>query len=83
MSSDTLAKVPAAPEPPEHPDTPRIVPRRRLGQRTAAVSVAVPVLLGPVAVAIIGPTLYMAAQALGLGPHDRERHYARGAEARR
>ncbi|MFF3874198.1 amino acid ABC transporter permease [Streptomyces sp. NPDC001978] len=41
MSSDTLAKVPAAPEIPERADTLRIVPHRRLGQWTAAVAVLV------------------------------------------
>ncbi|MFB7499940.1 amino acid ABC transporter permease [Streptomyces sp. NPDC056161] len=41
MSSDTLAKVPAAPETPEHADTLRIVPQRRLGQWTAAVALLV------------------------------------------
>ena len=39
MSSDTLAKAPAAPGIPEHADSLRIVPRRRLGQWTAAVAV--------------------------------------------
>ncbi|MGW7253422.1 amino acid ABC transporter permease [Streptomyces sp. NPDC054834] len=39
MSSDTLAKVPAAPDIPEQADTPRIVPQRRLGQWTAAAVV--------------------------------------------
>ncbi|MET8686293.1 amino acid ABC transporter permease [Streptomyces sp. NPDC004732] len=44
MSSETLAKVATAPEPrdpPELPDTPRIVPRPRAGQWTAAVAVLV------------------------------------------
>ncbi|MGW1748731.1 amino acid ABC transporter permease [Streptomyces sp. NPDC002092] len=39
MSSDTLAKVPAAPDIPEQADAPRIVPQRRFGQWTAAVLV--------------------------------------------
>ncbi|MFF4834247.1 amino acid ABC transporter permease [Streptomyces sp. NPDC001315] len=39
MSSDTLAKASAAPDIPEHADTLRIVPQRRLGQWTAAVVV--------------------------------------------
>ncbi|MFI5686441.1 amino acid ABC transporter permease [Streptomyces sp. NPDC051636] len=39
MSSDTLAKVPAAPDIPERADVPRIVPRRRTGQWTAAAVV--------------------------------------------
>ncbi|MGW2720643.1 amino acid ABC transporter permease [Streptomyces sp. NPDC001492] len=39
MSSDTLAKVPAAPDIPEHADSLRIVPQRRFGQWTAAVLV--------------------------------------------
>jgi polar amino acid transport system permease protein len=39
MSSDTLAKVPAAPDIPEQPDALRIVPQRRFGQWTAAVVV--------------------------------------------
>ncbi|MFE7167538.1 amino acid ABC transporter permease [Streptomyces sp. NPDC057616] len=39
MSSDTLAPTPAVPDAPEHADVPRIVPRRRLGQWTAAVAV--------------------------------------------
>ncbi|MFE7973263.1 amino acid ABC transporter permease [Streptomyces shenzhenensis] len=51
MSSDTLAKVPAAPGTPERPDSPRIVPRRRLGQWTAAVAVLV--LLGLAAVSVL------------------------------
>jgi polar amino acid transport system permease protein len=41
MSSDTLAKAPAAPDIPEHADTLRIVPHRRLGQWTAAAVVLV------------------------------------------
>ncbi|MFI7501980.1 amino acid ABC transporter permease [Streptomyces sp. NPDC049687] len=41
MSSDTLATVPAVPDAPDHADTPRIVPRRRLGQWTAAAVVLV------------------------------------------
>ncbi|MGW0422598.1 amino acid ABC transporter permease [Streptomyces sp. NPDC003015] len=41
MSSDTLAKVPAAPDIPEQADSLRIVPQRRLGQWTAAVAVLV------------------------------------------
>jgi polar amino acid transport system permease protein len=41
MSSDTLAEVPAAPDIPEHADSLRIVPQRRLGQWTAAVAVLV------------------------------------------
>ncbi|MCT9076726.1 amino acid ABC transporter permease [Streptomyces fulvoviolaceus] len=41
MSSDTLAKAPAAPEIPENADSLRIVPRRRLGTWTAAVAVLV------------------------------------------
>ncbi|MFD5270562.1 amino acid ABC transporter permease [Streptomyces sp. NPDC058335] len=41
MSSDTLAKASAAPDIPEHADTLRIVPHRRLGQWTAAVAVLV------------------------------------------
>ncbi|MFE9609167.1 amino acid ABC transporter permease [Streptomyces sp. NPDC006012] len=41
MSSDTLAKVPAAPETPERADTLRIVPQRRLGQWTAAAALLV------------------------------------------
>ncbi|NUP37144.1 MAG: amino acid ABC transporter permease [Streptomyces sp.] len=44
MSSDTLAKVPAAPDTPEQADALRIVPQRRFGQWTA--SVVVLVLLG-------------------------------------
>ncbi|MFJ1975127.1 amino acid ABC transporter permease [Streptomyces sp. NPDC087903] len=39
MSSDTLAKAPAAPDIPEDADSLRIVPQRRLGQWTAAVVV--------------------------------------------
>ncbi|MFI7404596.1 amino acid ABC transporter permease [Streptomyces sp. NPDC049541] len=39
MSSDTLAKVPAAPDIPEQADALRIVPQRRFGQWTAAVLV--------------------------------------------
>ncbi|WLW56165.1 amino acid ABC transporter permease [Streptomyces sp. YU58] len=39
MSSDTLAKAPAAPDTPEHADSPRIVPHRRPGQWAAAVAV--------------------------------------------
>ncbi len=39
MSSDTLAKAPAPPGIPEQADSLRIVPRRRLGQWTAAVAV--------------------------------------------
>ncbi|MEU3827303.1 ABC transporter permease subunit [Streptomyces sp. SID486] len=41
MSSDTLAKVPTAPEIPEPADAPRIVPQRRYGQWAAAVAVLV------------------------------------------
>jgi polar amino acid transport system permease protein len=41
MSSDTLAKVPTAPEIPEPADAPRIVPQRRYGQWAAAVVVLV------------------------------------------
>ncbi|MFE7650219.1 amino acid ABC transporter permease [Streptomyces phaeoluteigriseus] len=41
MSSDTLAKASAAPDVPEHADTLRIVPHRRLGQWTAAAAVLV------------------------------------------
>ncbi|MET9735384.1 amino acid ABC transporter permease [Streptomyces sp. NPDC006458] len=41
MSSDTLAKAPAAAERPEDADAPRIVPQRRFGQWTAAVVVLV------------------------------------------
>ena len=41
MSSDTLAKAPAAPDLPRPADTLPIVPRRRLGQWTAAVAVLV------------------------------------------
>ncbi|MFG2122417.1 amino acid ABC transporter permease [Streptomyces sp. NPDC048710] len=41
MSSDTLAKVPTAPEIPERADAVTIVPQRRLGQWTAAVAVLV------------------------------------------
>lgn len=41
MSSDTLAKAPAAPEIPENADSLRIVPQRRLGTWTAAVAVLV------------------------------------------
>ncbi|MFI2762974.1 amino acid ABC transporter permease [Streptomyces echinatus] len=39
MSSDTLAKIPAASEIPEPADVPRIVPQRRYGQWAAAVVV--------------------------------------------
>ncbi|ANS64220.1 ABC transporter permease [Streptomyces lincolnensis] len=39
MSSDTLAKAPAAPDTPEHADSLRIVPQRRLGQWAAALAV--------------------------------------------
>ncbi|MEU1477437.1 amino acid ABC transporter permease [Streptomyces sp. NPDC005760] len=39
MSSDTLAQAPTAPGLTEHADSLRIVPRRRLGQWTAAVAV--------------------------------------------
>lgn len=39
MSSDTLAKVPTAPEKPGPADAPRIVPQRRYGQWAAAVLV--------------------------------------------
>jgi His/Glu/Gln/Arg/opine family amino acid ABC transporter permease subunit len=41
MSSDTLAKTPAAPDIPEQADSLRIVPQRRFGQWTAAVAVLV------------------------------------------
>ncbi|MCZ0989963.1 amino acid ABC transporter permease [Streptomyces diastatochromogenes] len=41
MSSETLAKVPAAPEIPERADALTIVPQRRLGQWIAAVAVLV------------------------------------------
>ncbi|QTD97610.1 amino acid ABC transporter permease [Streptomyces cyanogenus] len=41
MSSDTLAKVPTAPDVPEPADAPRIVPQRRYGQWAAAVVVLV------------------------------------------
>ncbi|NEB02147.1 amino acid ABC transporter permease [Streptomyces sp. SID13726] len=41
MSSDTLAKAPAAPDIPEDADSLHIVPQRRLGQWTAAVAVLV------------------------------------------
>ncbi|GAA2222452.1 amino acid ABC transporter permease [Streptomyces nogalater] len=41
MSSDTLAKVPAAAQTPEPADVPRVVPQRRYGQWTAAVVVLV------------------------------------------
>ncbi|MET9792819.1 amino acid ABC transporter permease [Streptomyces canus] len=41
MSSDTLAKPSSAPGIPEYADSLRIVPRRRLGQWTAAVAVLV------------------------------------------
>lgn len=41
MSSDTLAKAPAAPEIPGNADSLRIVPQRRLGTWTAAVAVLV------------------------------------------
>ncbi|MFJ8027342.1 amino acid ABC transporter permease [Streptomyces sp. NPDC096311] len=41
MSSDTLAKTSAAPDIPEQADSLRIVPRRHLGQWTAAVAVLV------------------------------------------
>ncbi|MFJ5778289.1 amino acid ABC transporter permease [Streptomyces sp. NPDC093094] len=41
MSSDTLAEAPAAPDVPGDPEVPRIVPRRRYGQWTAAVVVLV------------------------------------------
>ncbi|MFJ9005541.1 amino acid ABC transporter permease [Streptomyces canus] len=41
MSSDTLAKPSSAPRIPEYADSLRIVPRRRLGQWTAAVAVLV------------------------------------------
>lgn len=40
MSSDTLAKAPAPPGIPGQADSLRIVPRRRLGQWTAAVAVS-------------------------------------------
>ncbi|MFJ7150080.1 amino acid ABC transporter permease [Streptomyces sp. NPDC100445] len=39
MSSDTLAKVPTAPDLPGPADVPRIVPQRRYGQWAAAVAV--------------------------------------------
>ncbi|MEW2285740.1 amino acid ABC transporter permease [Streptomyces sp. NPDC047841] len=39
MSSDTLAKIPTAPNPPGPADVPRIVPHRRYGQWAAAVVV--------------------------------------------
>ncbi|WSQ08057.1 amino acid ABC transporter permease [Streptomyces sp. NBC_01231] len=39
MSSDTLAKAPAAPDIPEPAESLRIVPQRRFGQWTAAVAV--------------------------------------------
>lgn len=42
MSSDTLAKVPAAPDVPEQADAPRIVPQRRPGQCAAAAVVPAP-----------------------------------------
>ncbi|WP_405611308.1 amino acid ABC transporter permease [Streptomyces sp. NBC_00076] len=41
MSSDTLAKAPAAPDIPEPAESLRIVPQRRFGQWTAAVAVLV------------------------------------------
>ncbi|MFE1885517.1 amino acid ABC transporter permease [Streptomyces diastatochromogenes] len=41
MSSEALAKVPAAPQTPEHADALTIVPQRRLGQWVAAVAVLV------------------------------------------
>ncbi|MEU2063410.1 amino acid ABC transporter permease [Streptomyces sp. NPDC013455] len=41
MSSDTLAKIPAASQAPEPADAPRIVPRRRYGQWAAAAAVLV------------------------------------------
>jgi polar amino acid transport system permease protein len=41
MSSDTLAKVPAAAEKPDPAHAPRIVPQRRYGQWAAAVAVLV------------------------------------------
>jgi polar amino acid transport system permease protein len=41
MSSDTLAKAPAAPDTPENPDSLRIVPHRRPGQWAAALAVLV------------------------------------------
>jgi polar amino acid transport system permease protein len=39
MSSDTLAKASAAPDTPDHADSPRIVPHRRPGQWAAVVAV--------------------------------------------
>ncbi|WP_330284067.1 amino acid ABC transporter permease [Streptomyces sp. NBC_00588] len=39
MSSDTLAKIPAVPDVPDHADSLRIVPQRRFGQWAAAVVV--------------------------------------------
>ncbi|GHH13767.1 amino acid ABC transporter permease [Streptomyces rubradiris] len=41
MSSDTLAQAPAPAKTPQPADAPRIVPRRRFGQWTAAVAVLV------------------------------------------
>jgi polar amino acid transport system permease protein len=68
MSSDTLAKTSAAPDIPEWADSPRIVPQRRPGPRTAAVAVLV---RGGILSVDRGRT--EAAQAL-------EKYYARGSE---
>lgn len=46
MSSDTLAESAAVPDTPGRADLPRIVPRRRPGQGTAAVVVLVLLGLG-------------------------------------
>ncbi|MFJ7232847.1 ABC transporter permease subunit [Streptomyces tendae] len=71
MSSDTLAKSAVVPGTQGRADLPRIVPQRRPGRWAAAVVMVLGVKAvdpqGPVTVAIIGPTLHEAAQALGPG----------------
>lgn len=92
MSSDTLAKAPAAPDIPEHADSPRIVPRRRTGQWTAAVAVIGPTLHEAAWLRIVPPQAMrsipllshtVVTSVLGVGRHCVEQHYARGAELTR
>ncbi|MGW4548134.1 hypothetical protein ACWEN4_17435 [Streptomyces violaceorubidus] len=71
MSSDTLAESAAVPDTPGRADLPRIVPRRRPGQGTAAVVVLV--LLGlagnSVLVMVLGFALGTLLAALRLSAH--------------
>ncbi|WP_328745984.1 hypothetical protein OHT57_11175 [Streptomyces sp. NBC_00285] len=88
MSCDTLAKAPAAPDTPDHADSPHTVPQRRPDHWPAAFAVLVrlahhrahrviPLLMA----GIVRYTLVTS--VLGVGRYIVEKHHAHGSERTR